>query len=1015
MKVVKSCLVVVLICMFSITMCYAGTVESASTNQNNSDVLELTEAEKKFVNEHPIIRMGVDPNYAPYGFIDTDGVYKGISAEFVNLIFEKTGLQMVVETNLTWSEAYEKAVNKEIDILPCVSKTTAREQYFQFTDSYYNFQRALFINDNNKEIKSFGDLDGKKVAVQTNSSLQEYMADYGNIELHMYPTVEKAIKAVMDGKETAFVGNLATTSYYIKSAGITNLNYITIDTITNQSLCFGVRNDWPELTSIINKVLDHVSEEEIININNKWINIEPESDYATLIKIAEIAGAIIAIVFLVSVFWIVELKREVKIRKKTQEELKMAKDEAEKSNQIKSMFLARMSHEIRTPLNAIMGMAYLVKRKGVTSTQSVYLDKLTQASKDMLGIINDILDFSKIESGKIKIETISFELDKVLLQVINIISVRVEEQGIEFVLNKDPNIPNFYIGDPIRIEQILLNIINNAVKFTQKGSVTLSITSNSQSKNEHILKFSVKDTGIGMSQEQINQLFVPFEQGDSSINRRFGGTGLGLSIVKNLSELMNGNVQVESTVNEGSTFTVYLPLKVDMEKEAMGFEKSNRESFSGIYALVVDKSKNIQKALWDCFNAYGIEAEFASSDVEAMDFVQAREDNHRRPFNLYIVDSLVPLNGGIDFFRRLKKLPYYNTTTKLVLMVPIAREDLFDEIETEGIDFGIAKPIVPSVLYNGIIDMFKIQQSTDLKISNENEEQMAPYPYHLLLVEDNLTNQLIAGTILEQAGFRVSITNNGEEGYHYYKENQKDIELILMDIHMPVMDGYKASELIREFDKDIPIVAMTADAVSGVIETCRSHGIKYYVSKPFEPQQLITTILNLMPSKEEMESKKMARKEMDEKTVSESELSAVAKSTDLKQSTDVKQSSDIMQNDAEKVLDIADGMKRMGIDMKVYCMILKEYYHENIEVGKSLRETIEAKQLVDAEQIVHKVKSSSGSIGGKRLYEIASDLQKLLKEQNESAIITKHEQFQNMLQKMLTEIEQLLKDNDIEV
>lgn len=968
----------VLLCLL-ISFLFVGVGFAASSTKDtiisSAEIDNLTQSEKEFIEEHPEIRLGVDPEFIPYEFIDSDGEYKGIAADYIELICQKTGLKMTAAQNITWSEAYEKAVERELDVLPCVSKTGEREQYFLFSDAYLTFQRVIFVNEDNKKITSLEDLYGKTVAVQTNSSHHSYLSANDSITLSLYPTVDEALQAVSDGRETAFVGNLATSSYLIKSYGITNLKYISIATEEPQSLYFAVRNDWPELVSIINKALAGIDEEEKIAINNKWIGIEKHVDYSEVIKIAGIIGAVIALILVVSSFWIIRLRKEITIRKKTQVELEIAKDEADRANQIKSLFLARMSHEIRTPLNAITGMAYLIKKTDVTRTQSVYLDKVTQAARNMLGILNDILDFSKIEAGKIEIERISFALDKVLQDVINIASVKVKEQGIEFEMEKDPDMPAIFWGDPTRLAQLLTNIVNNAIKFTEKGLVSLFIKVISQNGNVYNVEFCVKDTGIGMKKEQINRLFVPFDQGDDSISRRFGGTGLGLSIVKNLTDLMGGDITVESVESQGSSFYIRLPLEADTRVENKEAKKMAADCFRNIRALVLDKSDNSDR-LQDYFESFGIPAELTSSEDDAILRIRkaAAED---RPYNLLMVDFLTPKDDGINFLGRLKDLSLIKPPQKYMLMIPLSREDLLDKIAAAGVDFGITKPVLPSVLYNVIIEVFKIMPPQAQELSKEQDTLITTYPYHILLVEDNQTNQFIAQSILEQSGFRISKADNGKKGVEFFTDNRNDLDLILMDIHMPVMDGYTASDLIREMDAEIPIVAMTADAIAGVKEQCATHGIHHYVSKPFEPEQLIKTILEVLKSRKS---------------------DGVAP---LKKQEDAGVSS---------ILDTADGIKRIGGDEKIYRMILQGFYDENSTVMTDLEEKIDAKNYSGAVQIVHKIKSSSGNIGAKSVFDTASELQKILTTHEDKEITNKHRQFQSLFQKLMIEIEVLLRE-----
>lgn len=966
-----------------VIICIITILIFSTTGFAVSNDIQFSQIEKDFIKEHPVIYLGIDPAFIPFEFIDSDGQYKGIAADYIQLICERTGLEMVIDKDLTWSEAYEKGVQKQLDVLPCISKTAQREKYFLFSDPYYSFQRVIFINENNNSIKSLNDLLNKKVAVQINSSHNSFLNDYDSIEQSLYFNVDDALKAVSIGKEIAYVGNLATSSYLIKSNGITNLKFIVIEPESNQSLYFAVRNDWPELVSIINKSLENITQEEKINISNHWVAVKEETDYAQILKIGGIAIGVIAIILIVSFFWISKLRREISVRQKIQEELKIARDEAESANHIKSTFLARMSHEIRTPLNAITGMAYLIKKTDVTITQQIYLDKITQASRNMLTIINDILDFSRIEAGKVEIERISFNLDKVLKQVIDIVSFKIEEQGIDFSMNKDCDIPAYFWGDPTRIEQILLNVVNNAIKFTDKGSVFLSIRLMSKEENVYNIEFSVKDTGIGMTSEQINQLFKPFDQGDSSINRRFGGSGLGLSIVKNLVDLMGGDIQVYSSLGEGSTFNIGLDLEADLSNVYEENKKLTSTYFQNIHVLVVQKNNNDSNLLNDYLNSFNLYAEFASTGDSAMQLIK-KASAENKTYNLLIIDNETPEEGGIEFFSKIKNQSFIKEVPKCILIIPLLRDDFFEKLKAAKIDFGITKPIVPSILYNAIVEIFKIE----ILETHDSLEHMAKqgaitveYPYHVLIVEDNKTNQFIAKSILEQSGFKVSLADNGLEGYEFFATNQKNIDLILMDIQMPVLNGIDSTILIRKIDDDIPIIAMTADAIAGVEEMCKEAGINYYVSKPFEPDLFVETILHVIqPLKEKVKLEEVSEKESDFYNV-------------------------------KSVLDEMDGIKRVGGKLEIYYMVLEEYYKENKDIPSILNDKIEKQNYEEAIKIVHKIKSSSGSIGAKSLHEVAMELQKSLCNKDVAGVLLWHKKFQKILNQLLIEIEDKISTN----
>ena len=357
--------------------------------------LNLTPEEISFIKIHPEVRLGVDPRFVPFEFIDSDGKYKGIAADYIGLISQAAGIKMTVAMGLTWTEAYDMALDRKIDVLPAIGKTPEREKHFLFSEPYYHFKRVIVIRNTEKGIKTIEDLYGKTVAVQKHSSHHTYLLSYPEINLSLYDSVETALTSVANGTETAFLGNLATTHYLINSTGLTNLKFIAFESDKQQPLFFAVRKDWPELVSIINKGLATITQEQRIAINDKWINVESGVDYGPILRKLFWASFFVIAIWTVSLFWILRLKREIEKRKKIQADLEIAKQEAESANNVKSSFMARMSHEIRTPLNAITGIAYLMKKSETSLTKKMYIEKIIQASNNMLSIINDILDYSK--------------------------------------------------------------------------------------------------------------------------------------------------------------------------------------------------------------------------------------------------------------------------------------------------------------------------------------------------------------------------------------------------------------------------------------------------------------------------------------------------------------------------------------------------------------------------------------------------------------------------------------------
>jgi signal transduction histidine kinase/DNA-binding response OmpR family regulator len=921
--------------------------------------------------EHPVIHLGVDPWFVPFEFIDENGEYVGITADYITLISEISGLQFEISKGLTWPQAYEAALDGTLDALSAVGKTEDRKNHFLFSEPYYYFKRVIVTRDTNTDISSMDDLEGLTVAVQRNSSHHSYLQSYPKINLSLYDSVEVALTSVATGSEIAYIGNLTTTNYLINSNGLTNLRFVSFEAEKQQALHVAVRKEWPQLISIINKAMNSISEAEKNSINDKWIDFKTDIDYGPIIRIILITGVLIVLVMGVSSFWIARLKKEIRHRKQIQSDLEKAKQEADEANEFKSSFMARMSHEIRTPLNAITGMAYLMKKTNLNLTQRMYADRITQASSNMLSIINDILDFSKIEAGKVELENASFSMDQVIQDVVNIVSYKIEEQGIGFKLSKDPLVPNWFFGDSKRIEQIFVNILNNAIKFTNEGEVSMDIRLRARETDLYHLSFAIKDTGIGMNEAQVKKLFAPFIQADSSITRRFGGSGLGLSIVKNLIDMMGGQIQVFSTFGEGSTFIIQFSLRVDREKESVYIKALAGNHFKNIRTLVLEKTGANMNLIENYLGSFGMCCELTTSENSARSMLESADGKFAKPFDLFIIDYETPINGGFNFIQEIKNNTMIVKRPKIIMLLPMMREDLFNKLDEHEIDIGIGKPIIPSILFNGILEIFNLKAVSASQPTKSQTADMMKLSTSdsILVVEDNKTNQMIAKSLLDQIGVESILASDGKEAVSLYKEHKDKIGCILMDLHMPVMNGYEASKIIRGISDEIPIVAMTADVILGVKERCAENGIFHYISKPYNPDQFIQTIKEILSEKKSSTSKEPA------------------------------------------ILDTQNGLKSIGGSEEVYKQVLDEFFKENQNTLNSLSSAINEKRYIDAIHIIHKVKSSSGSIGAKTIYELSINLQKSLESNTEEEIISLHKEFAQKFLKLLTEISEFQKSS----
>jgi signal transduction histidine kinase/DNA-binding response OmpR family regulator len=928
-----------------------------TTRDLNASSLNLSQNEIDYINDHKVLTTGVDPMFVPFEFMD-NGNYLGIASDYIKLIEERTGFTFEVVENLTWAQAYFKALEGEIDVLPALSKTSNRENFFLFSSMYYEIKRVIVTLNSDQKIKSLSDLEGKTVAVQINSSHHSFLLNYENINLSLYDEVDDALAAVSDGREVAFVGNLATSDYLIKSSGITNLRFSALPSNDPVGLHFAVQKDNLVLLSILNKALASITPDEKIAIHSKWVTVDTleTRDLGPLIQTLVILGSFILVAGLISSYWIVRLRREIIEKEKTRKDLEAAKKEAEAANLVKSTFMARMSHEIRTPLNAITGMSYLLKKTDVNFTQKMYLERITQASTNMLNLINDILDYSKIESSKIELEEITFSLDQVVFNLMSILAVKIEEKGLNFRYIKDPKLHTYYRGDPKRIEQVLLNLLNNAIKFTDKGDVIFEIHQKAIGEDKEHLILSVKDTGIGMNKEVMSQLFVPFKQADASINRRFGGSGLGLSIVKHLVELMGGSVSVYSKEFEGSTFVVELSLSYDQEKEASVLKESSNTFFKNIHALVLDKNTSNLNMMETYLHSFGIRSELTTSSVSAESLITQYNQKMTDSFDLLICDYETPSEKGLEFIRRLKENTAIKQFPKIILMIPMQRTDLFDQLNHEAIDAAIGKPVISSILHNTLLEVFlpKSLEKTKEKIQGEAIEKLNKT---ILIVDDNDTNQLISKLLLEQQGFDTLRADDGLEAVKLYQSKSADIDLILMDIHMPNLNGYDATKQILRMNKDALVIAMSAEIGPEVIKTTNEVGMVGYVSKPFDPEVLIHQIKQTLNK----HNKPVVQKRLP--------------------------------------INVNKGIKQLGENADLYTLVIKEYYKETSEVGIELSQAVTEKDYIKVRSILHKHRSSSASIGADQLYEIILKMHK-------SAL----EEDSNQLTQLLDEFNLVFKD-----
>jgi signal transduction histidine kinase/DNA-binding response OmpR family regulator len=537
---------------------------------------------------------------------------------------------------------------------------------------------------------------------------------------------------------------------------------------------------------------------------------------------------------------------EERVRERTQElamamvDLGRSRDAAEAASRAKSTFLANMSHEIRTPLNAIIGMTELALDTELTPKQREYLKVVGESGDALLVLIRDILDFSKIEAGKLALDHAVFDLGEIIGDTMKSLAVRAHGKGLELTCHIDSRVPEFVVGDRARLRQIVVNLVGNAIKFTDEGDVSLKVERESQTEDQVTLHFAVSDTGIGIPPEKQAVVFEMFEQADSSTTRRHGGTGLGLAISSRLVEMMGGRIWVESEPGRGSTFHFTCRFGLLHGEEALP-RRPQLRVIRDLHVLAVDDNEINRRILLDMLKNLGMRPVVVPSATAGLDELRAAREAGDA-FQLVVTDAHMPDVDGFSFAERIGQDPELGSTV-MMMLTSGAGADEVAQCEALGVASCLTKPVKQSELLDAIMLALGVTAADGVPDQPLSPERSLP-PLRVLLAEDSLVNQKLATALLEKEGHTVTVVGNGREAVDAFQS--RDFDIVLMDVQMPEMDGFEATVAIRSKQQKpghrVPIIAMTAHALKGDRDRCLEAGMDEYVAKPIKARQLFDAI-----------------------------------------------------------------------------------------------------------------------------------------------------------------------------
>lgn len=805
----------------------------------------LTADEKQFVSENPVIKVSYDSNSYPISYTDEKGNFAGAIKEIYDRLSVKTGLKF---------EFIPKEVNPNGTFLGEKEGALIMAELpydYSWAERYDARLTQPFTSLSIVEVSS--GKGGNIIAVPENYYLADFCKrTYGSNYIYKtYPTIEECVRAVKKGEANLTNMGYYTSEYYRSIHHYLNMDYkVANGSDYNMSIAIAKSAD-QRLYSIIQKGLNAIDEEEISDIFHSTVLSVENNDLITFAYKNTEAAMVILLIFgflIAGIIFSIIYSKQIGLKNKKIEEsnkmiemqnreLNKAVIQADSANKAKSQFLSSMSHEIRTPMNAIVGITNIAKHHMDNSEQVLeYLDKIDTSSKMLLSIINDVLDMSAIERNKIKLAYETFDMKAVLTSISNIYYTQCQQKQVLFEMNTAELDYDFYVGDSLRLNQILMNLVSNAFKFTPSGgNITITVKQITKKENTAFIRFIVKDTGEGMSKEMQKRLFNPFEQEDAKTARNHGGSGLGLSIAKNLVNMMQGVINVESEKGKGTVFTLDIPFELSEENIQL-----DNSSFKELRILIIDDDEMSLEYTTEVMERLKVYYDVAESGEEAIEMLKDAYEN-KSGYDVCFVNWKMSGTGGKEVTSKIREL--FNEDKLIIIVSAYDTAQIMKEGQNAGVNIFLRKPLFQSSVYNIFMKL-----SGGKYLENHSEDEKRDFTgMHVLVADDVEMNTMVARELLEIVHVTCDIAENGQEALKIFTSAKPGTyDAILMDLQMPLMDGYESAKRIRasehEEAKTIPIYAMSADSFSEDIASSISAGMNGHISKPIDIEVLYNTL-----------------------------------------------------------------------------------------------------------------------------------------------------------------------------